>query len=426
MKGNSTLIKARSVAALLIFACATKVNAQINLTELLNRVSVLHPAAKAAQYEVNASEEDIETIKLQRWPTVATTVESDTGTTRYQSVSSLKIEKTVWDSGLLTNKINEAQARMKSAEFKLALQRRDLQIEIINAWQLWLGSNTKENIAVSTLAKLNSYKAQAKRRIDAEVSPQIDLEVLESKIMQTEVERVQAHVSSNAAINKIVRMAAIQKEEIKTLVAPSFASSGAILFAKSSVLFGSDQDIQDRDAAVNIAKMQAKIYAEQLKIKKSEAYPQVYVRAEQPILTGGTTGNRQDTPASIFLGIRYTPSNGFVNISETKALVARLAATEESIDSATRLYLDSMQSEIEILSANEAKIDAVKISIESNKRVIESFTRQFLAGRKSWLELVNAVREGAQAEYALAEAQTSLSGSVYRIQVRAGFSGFLP
>ena len=194
---------------------------------------------------------------------------------------------------------------------------------------------------------------------------------------------------------------------------------------KKLVAVESIQEIQERDPAVNNAKTQANIVADQLKIKRSEAYPQVYLRADQPLLTGGTTGNRPDTPASIFLGIRYTPSNGFVNISETKALSERLSSIQESIDSAARLSVDAIQSEIETLTLNEAKLEAVKASIDSNKKVIESFTRQFSAGRKSWLELVNAVREGAQAEYALAEAQTNVSGSVYRIQIRAGAQGFI-
>ena len=49
--------------------------------------------------------------------------------------------------------------------------------------------------------------------------------------------------------------------------------------------------------------------------------------------------------------------------------------------------------------------------------VLASFERQFQANRKTWLDLLNQVRELAQNEYALVDAQASLVGARLRLEI---------
>ena len=46
-----------------------------------------------------------------------------------------------------------------------------------------------------------------------------------------------------------------------------------------------------------------------------------------------------------------------------------------------------------------------------------SYDRQYLVGRKSWLDLMNAVRERVQTKVQLADAEASLIGSSRRLLV---------
>ena len=57
---------------------------------------------------------------------------------------------------------------------------------------------------------------------------------------------------------------------------------------------------------------------------------------------------------------------------------------------------------------------------EGSEKVLESYQRQFQAGRKSWLDLLNAVRELAQNEYALADAKAGMVSAMNRLQIRMG------
>ena len=55
-------------------------------------------------------------------------------------------------------------------------------------------------------------------------------------------------------------------------------------------------------------------------------------------------------------------------------------------------------------SANRASVE-----------VLDSYERQFLAGRKQWLDLMNAAREQAQSESQLADALGALQLSGWRL-----------
>jgi adhesin transport system outer membrane protein len=59
-------------------------------------------------------------------------------------------------------------------------------------------------------------------------------------------------------------------------------------------------------------------------------------------------------------------------------------------------------------------------AIISAREVLASYERQFTAGRKSWLDVLNALRELTQSEIRLAQAQASATAGLYRLRLRSG------
>lgn len=58
--------------------------------------------------------------------------------------------------------------------------------------------------------------------------------------------------------------------------------------------------------------------------------------------------------------------------------------------------------------------------VASSLEVKESFRRQFVVGRKSWIEVLNAEREAVQARYSLADAYWTAQRLAYRLALTAG------
>jgi adhesin transport system outer membrane protein len=165
------------------------------------------------------------------------------------------------------------------------------------------------------------------------------------------------------------------------------------------------------------ARMEVQQLHRRLDAKQAEAYPQVFVRIYKPI---GVIPTSNDTSTTTFLGMRYTPGPGFANIIEAQAIGTRIAGAEQAVEAAMREMQQTLQNDREEFGNARMRIAALEKSVASSALVLESYQRQFQAGRKQWQDLLNQVRELAQNQYALADAQASLVGSMVRLQIRMG------
>lgn len=66
------------------------------------------------------------------------------------------------------------------------------------------------------------------------------------------------------------------------------------------------------------------------------------------------------------------------------------------------------------------RIASLAKAVDGSELVLASYKRQFEAGKKTWLDLLNAVRELAQNQYGLADAQAAMLGAMSRLQLRMG------
>ena len=93
---------------------------------------------------------------------------------------------------------------------------------------------------------------------------------------------------------------------------------------------------------------------------------------------------------------------------------------QQLVETTQREVIEAFQNDREDIVASHKRVRALLRAVAGSEAVLASYQRQFQGGKKSWLDLLNAVRELTQNEYALADAKTSLMGAVYRYQVRAG------
>jgi adhesin transport system outer membrane protein len=154
-----------------------------------------------------------------------------------------------------------------------------------------------------------------------------------------------------------------------------------------------------------------------LDAKNAEAFPQVYFRVVKPI---GGSSSISDLSTTYFVGLRYTPGPGFANLIEAQAIGTRIDGAEQAIDTAIREMQQTLQTDREEFVNARNRIEALEKSVASSAVVLESYQRQFQAGRKQWQDLLNQVRELVQNQYALADAQASMVGAQARLQIRMG------
>lgn len=402
-----------------IFVIAGIANAQssLSLNYLLDSASATYPLLLASRLEARASSEDVSATERIRWPTISATVETYTGSVRSYPSRAVQVDQTIWDAGRNTARISESRAAADISLLKVYLQQQDLFIQIVNAWQNMLGSKERVRVAEQTVERLKGYQAQMRRRVEAEASPRIDLELADARLLQTDVELTSAKTNLQVAVTRLEQLSGEELliNKINSAVYKLTLSATQPFFKRLAdtdwLLVASEHPVAAR-ARIEVIQVRHRLEA-----KQAEAYPQLFVRVYKPV---GVLPTTNDTSTTTFVGWRYSPGAGFANFAEAKAIGTRISSSEQSVEAAIREMQQTLQNDREEFINARARIAALERSVDSSALVLESYQRQFQAGRKQWQDLLNQVRELAQNQYALADAQASMVGSMHRLQIRMG------
>lgn len=395
----------------------TNATSPLTLYELLDNASHFYPSLRAARFEARAATEDTDALRLQRWPTATVTTESQTGNLRSYPNNVFQVQQTIWDFGRLSARIAEAEAAADVSLLNAYLQQQDIFLQIVAAWQNMQASRERLKVAQSTLERLKAYQAQMRRRVDAEVSPRIDLELVDARSLQTEVEYTSAKASLQVATTRLEQLSGLERLQTR------IHSASPMPNLKQTQAFTDTVDKADLHFIASegplVAKARAQLHQAKNKLdgKKSETWPQVYVRTYKPL---NTIPSSNDTSMTAFLGMSYTPGAGMSTFAEAQALSTRLSGAELGVESALLEMQQTLQSDREEYISARFRIAALEKAVDGSELVLASYKRQFEAGKKTWLDLLNAVRELAQNQYGLADAQASMLGAMYRLQIRMG------
>jgi len=393
------------------------------LGKLLEASEGTHPLLKAARLQARASEQDVDVAQMQRGPVLSVVNESDTGTSASVPTRLLRVEQTLWDSGRGGSRVSEAQVRSQIAQLQTQLQRQDLLIQVINAWQGLVAAAERKRFAQEALVLLQGYREQMRRRVSLQASPRIDLELIEARVLQTEVELSGAQSSLQAAMT---RLETLTSES--TFGAPLEGLFKALDVTRTDSFVQLMQGFDGRGYALlnpvtQKARLEREWVAAQWNTKKSEQWPQVYARLDKPL---AATAYSKVTNPSLFVGLRYTPGAGFSTSAEAQALATRIDGQEQAIEAATREVLQALQLDRDEFISSRIRVVALERSVQGAGEVLDSYLRQFQAGRKSWQDLLNSVRDLVQNQYALADSRATLLGSMHRLQLRMGRTLELP
>jgi len=373
-----------------------------------------HPLLQAARMEAQAGTLDVNAVERQRWPTLSAVVESNTGNSTSVPSHSVRVQQVLWDGGLVTSRVTEAENQVIISKLKVQLQQRQLFLQVTNAWQSLLAAHARVQVAQKTMDRLQAFKAQMQRRVDAEASSPIDLVLANSRQLQTQVEFDAAQRNLKVALNKLEQLSGELNLRQRLPTLAPFPSLSMVTPFADQLQRVDWIDLATRAPAVQIARSDVVSAHNRLRTKEAERWPQLYVRVDKPV---GNHYIGTNNSTVTFAGLSYTPGAGFANVVEAQALTQRIAKSEQGVDAALKDMQETLQNDREEFLNAYAQIAALEKSVSGSDMVLASFERQFQANRKTWLDLLNQVRELAQNEYALVDAQASLMGSRLRLEI---------
>ena len=372
-----------------------------------------HPVVRASMAQAQAAEQDIDVAKLGRWPSVQVTGEA----TASANGSALVVEQPLWSAGAITARIGEAQRAADLRKSELDLARLQLGLRLVDAWQSLMDATGSLRVYEQSLVQYERYEALMRRRVDAQVSAGIELQLLASRTLQARVDVSEAQALKRMAVTRLEQMtgAPIVPEQLVALaqtVAPA-----AIEDESTAVRLERRASMLSEHPSVRRARHESEVAQERLTQQRALAWPQLVLRYRRQLTGIATTAADKE---QIGLVLNYTPGAGFSSVARSAADAQRLEGLQLATESAAQDVQEQLRIEWESLRRDIDRQGVQRQAIGSAREVLESYERQFVAGRKSWLDVLNALRDLTQSDIRLTQAQASATAGLYRLRLRSG------
>ena len=382
------------------------------LQRLISEVAAQNPRIRAQSAAAKAADYDVTAARWQFFPAPAVQAESS-GKDR-QLIAS--VSQPIYSFGRLESDLKAAKFRASLANVRVEEAQYILSFRVLELFGQLLSTTRSLDVFRQDVTRLSALEEMIGRRVTAGVSAPVDLNLVVTRIRQSENNIVSLTARQNSALAGLSELlgAPLTLQDIALPAMPE-----QTLSYDPSVA----QDPVEQSLAYSPVLKRARGDVEVANIDSSRALnaikPTLYGKFEQRIDDG-----RYDTsafPASrVLFGLQYSFGSGLSSLSRVGAARAQAEGAQLSLDAAQEDIRASVRSDLETRDAALRLVESLRVNLMTQEETFGSYNRLFLAGKRSWLDVLNVVREVTENERALADAEVQYLLSDYRLQLQTG------
>ena len=386
-----------------------------NLGQLIQFATESYPSVLSQLSNVKAAEIGIETAEYQRYPVPQISYEnvqkssSDPSYIGSDGVTTFRISQPIFTGGLFSAQLEKAKANLQVSQAGVRETRRQIALRVVQAYADWNSADLKVKSIEKSLVIHQKLLQQAKNRIAQGASPSSDLTLVQSRIDATMGELFSAKLQSELAIQKLNELTGV------TVNASQLQAGKTGPVQHKQPIESLLANAQLLSPELQRAKAQALIAKSSAQEKESALKPDIYVRAERQY--GNYFSNNTNPSTRIFIGVSSKFGPGLSSFTQISAAKAQEDSSEFEIQSQQRLVRETVLNDVSVLRSLQEKMQVLEGALQASQSVLESFERQFNAGRKSWLDLMTIAKDVAQNETQLAELRGSQLQTSWRLQI---------
>ncbi len=360
-----------------------------------------HPLVGAARAEARALDAELAGAKWQRFPSISV---EGLAATRGSSIAdqdgiaaNAVLEQPVWSGGRIGSEIDRARSARDAGINRVGEAQRDIVLEVTQAYYDYVLADARFQALSESLNQHRNLLAAIGRRVDQEVSPRADLILGQSRTAQVELDLAGAGELRDSAMLRLEQLTG-QARISPTLPPPSVADMlppEQIALGEALTCSPTLGALTDQVAAAEAQRGSA----------RAALFPQVLLQLSQNEITG----------ARAAIVLRAQTGNGLSAFSAIDSSDARIQRALAEFGEEERRLREALRREYVQVRASRARISAGVLASDASAQIIESYQRQFIAGRRSWLDVMNAVRESANARLSESDARVASAAGVARI-----------
>lgn len=366
-----------------------------------------HPLVLGKHSAQAAAQADREGAEWQRYPSPSLEASTQSG-----GAGLLRIEQPLWSGGRISAGIDAAGSRFDAAGAALNEARQELTLKVIAATTEALRQQARQQHGITGVKEHEKLLGMIQRRVAQEVSPLADQRLAASRLYATANE---LSVTTQALNNALAQLSQLAGQPVTAIDPQGVTEAGAPASLDAALTQALAHSPTLRRLAFEEEAANADIAS-----KRSAYMPQLALRLESSM--GQALDNRTglETDNRAMLVLLAQPGAGLSAKSGADAAVARreaarMARAAAERDTRERVTLDWnewLAARLRLENANQARAMSTE--------VFESYARQYTAGRKTWIDVLNAVREATQSELAADDARAQMLAASLRLRALTG------
>lgn len=375
------------------------------LLDAVNQSLAQSPIVIARLAEVAALRADQRTAERLRYPNLTAELLAATrGSTIADAdglAVNLALEQPIWAGGAIDGQIDAARATREAGGHALREARFNILLAVVDAYYDALLASERIRVLEQGIAEYRTLVVSIERRVAQEVSPYADLTLALSRLTQLEVDLVAAREINEEAL---LRLAEFVGGPVADPVMPD-ADLAAMV---------PDEALAVRDmmsCSPGLDRLGSEIDAAEARVRtaRGNIWPQILLQLSQNEITG----------ARAAIVLRAQTGNGLSRLTEVDSAEARVDQAIAELGQADREMRTRIRREYVALRSSRLRADAAGQANQAASDLLASYQRQFVAGRRSWLDVLNAAREVIDARVSQTDAEVLAAASATRIEALA-------
>lgn len=364
-----------------------------------------HPEVAARRADLAAAQAGEGAARWQYFPALSVQhQQKDQG----DNATVVALQQPLWAAGRIDAGLDAASSRVRSADSAIDESQYLLALRALSAWQAWLVAHKRGRILERGVALLGFYGDSVAGRIRSGISPAVDGELVAARITQLRGDMAAAHATERAALAQLSQIAgrSLTPDQLKRS-----ASTGELpAFDRLA------KQAQARSAGLKRAEAEVEAAQHDVVQQRAALWPTVGLRAEYQHGDSTLPGNS----ARVMVVFDYAPGAGLSARAAVDAAAARAVGLRDSLEVARRDIVARVAADYEEWQASRNRLDDAGRTVAAAVEVLVSYDRLFIAGKRSWLDVLNAARELTQAEGARAEVEVLQAATYHRLRLHAG------
>ena len=387
-----------------------------------------HPQVRSQAQAILAAGQDTLIAQQAYWPTPSVSMErvqtqvADPSYAGAQQVLTFRLNQSLWTGGRLTAQSNKAKANQEIERARLLEIQQALALKTLQAWVELVIAQRYQVVLQKSKDTQSQFLSKIERRAEQGMSSLSEVQFSKLRLQQVVQEVSNARQQEAQAWIHLKQWvpeaptAPLQFKLQHEIARANSVSSLATELATIDLMQWESLSIARSPTLLRLAGL-LQVQLAEFQEKSASLQPEVYLRAEHQ--RGNYAYTHLPPVNRVFVGLTASTGAGLSLSHQLAALENKRNGTQQDKVAAQRAVMESIQTDYVNANARQSKTTALRFNVDSAQELQAAWERQFISGKKTWIDVMNAARENTQAKLAVIENEMAFLQSYYRLKIQA-------